>query len=630
MKDNNQQTSVGAALQSAQQKQQTQQPAAQQTQSQSQAQQQQTQQRMSLFGGGLSNIGFSRSPEAAALASVRRGMDDVLKNVDTGDFTIELLTIDNNSDTRLALSALVVAAYYKNRPEALGFHILLLEGSSEPFRAKTVSIDNLNVEVPMYAARAADGTLIKIAAELVRRTVPGNNRLFYADATVVPRTFDAYDERLIKGMLYSAVSAATTTLRQELKIPDLNLAMVPESEQLEARVLFQQPTLNDAVGLPVRGDIRIVLEVGAAGGQEVAERTHRITTLVAHMDLLYDPEETMQHRNFLGGQSQQSGTPKLFTPTAIIRALDPEANLSMNMHLLSVAQVAGLGEGHVWVESLRPRPDAVGTDIRDVGVLILEATGQILDTRSNEFRPEHHNLLLGSVCRDRLTVQMSIADCSPSAWAMNAFLAMTNINSDNKSAVEAAKRAYITVLRSANELTNNEFSDLFPDGELMVAPFAMRGLAGYYTDGQGVKRDIAELDYIAFANLVGRHDKEMLRQFRNTYFGTDSEPLRLSKRRTLIERALPSVVFTGESNIVTFTPKFIDALTTAISRVKRIRLRLPVSEVNSLVDTTAASLSQYSWSGAQGGGMFSNNGRGDSGFSQLAASSSNTRWGVNF
>jgi hypothetical protein len=150
-----------------------------------------------------------------------------------------------------------------------------------------------------------------------------------------------------------------------------------------------------------------------------------------------------------------------------------------------------------------------------------------------------------------MLMSMDIPEVGPESWYSGIF----------SSGANSMHEAYEALYNAAVKLTGRHFENNFSRGTPMFDDVGNRVHMGYYTDDNGMKRDIRDIDYLAIANLSGELTPATIRDWSDTFVRTGYPlPLRLSARKKMIMHALPDAVFTGYANRVTFTTPFLEAL----------------------------------------------------------------------
>ena len=204
--------------------------------------------------------------------------------------------------------------------------------------------------------------------------------------------------------------------------------------------------------------------------------------------------------------------------------------------------------------------------MHDIGAIGIEANfennpngvGTRIDTMSDSFKPEHLHKLIASTIKPGLIMSLDVPECGPETWYNDVFAA----------AAENNQKANAAIVDAAMTLTNGAFGRYFPTGAQVAIDENNRIHMGHYSDANGVRKDIRDIDYLAVMNLVGEKDPQVIRDWSDTFLRTNYPlPLRLSARKRIISGIFSDVVFTGFARRVTFTPEFINALEKACSEV---------------------------------------------------------------
>jgi len=203
-------------------------------------------------------------------------------------------------------------------------------------------------------------------------------------------------------------------------------------------------------------------------------------------------------------------------------------------------------------------------DRRDIGALNIEGNisndpsgyDKLFDTKDSSFDGLALQRLITSLFMPGMFFSLRVSEAGADTWYNSVF----------KAAADGNPNAITAILAAANTLTNGNFQKFYTSGQSPVLKNEDRVHSGYWSDG-GVKSDLADIDYLAVMNLVGRNDPTVGAAWTNTFYGT-SEPLnvRLAARWKMINEITGgTAVLTGYARLVTFTNEFIEAFGKAVA-----------------------------------------------------------------
>jgi hypothetical protein len=514
--------------------------------------------------GGMFGVPIGRSIGSEIYNGLKAELTEIYKNANTGT-EITLIDLDNQNQTALVYSSIVVVSRIKAYPKILAYHILTLEATGERPAPVLQYQGQKQIEIYRVAGDAVNSTLITIAKEAVSRAFP-NCESRYTDATVVPNTFNVKDKGAVFKLAFSAIAANGTELSmQDPVFADLNVTQIPSGQQLVVNMSFDDTPVVDAVDSLMRSDFQ--LSFATQSRQNISQhdlnkgnKEERISDLSGFVEMLWAPAEPIVNPY----AAPQQRAPQKFAARAVVTNINNNYAYTPGSLLLAVAMVDGLALNNNYYQIFRPRITK-DLDLRDIGALNIEgnfdnnATGvsSVLDTKSSAFTTENMGLYLNTLVRPGLMVAIDCPEAGPQSWYTGLFTA----------AAGGSSSAYDIIYHAAEELTNGNFGKSFPRGAQMFIDNSNRIHLGHYTDRNGAQRDIRDIDYLAAANIIGANNVSNLRQFTETYLNTSiSLAERLSDRKRMISSLTnETAVFTSYAQRVTFHAAFVDALRKGIA-----------------------------------------------------------------
>ncbi len=565
-KDNQANTAMGQAMSQAQRQEQNRPNQGQQQASQPRMESRQDQQQQrpnmlnSLYAmGQILPAPIGRGTASEALTKLQKAVEEGVKSLPT-DYEITLIPIDLNN-YRVPLSMLVFALRLAgNKDMGVAYHTLVIEGSAPPFPPLT---ENFPGQAPSSIDRVAGDAwgpeVRKVVQEVVSRSFP-QSKLISADGERVPRDFNTNDpERVSQLTTNAAILAATDLMRVQPGFQDLDLSRFDTSSGLTARISFKNSQILDRVGEPMRADVAIdMTEATRIANSEISdmmESGRTVTTSRGFIDLVYDPVEAPQNPYMAYGQNQPHNT-QLYAARFVLTQVESEQLVTLPATLLAIGVGAGLREDNAWVQNFR-KDQVVGLNMHDIGAVNIEANlnkepngrGSIIDTQVDSFQTPQLNHLVQATIRPGLMISVDVPECGPQTAYMGVLAA----------AAEQDPGAIKQVLEAANTLTGGHFGRIWQGGPI-ATDNENRVQLGYYTDAQGMRRDIRDVDYLAVANMRGDTNPDVIRDWSETFFSNYSLNQRLAARKRILQDIFPNLVVTGYARRVTFTAAFIDAL----------------------------------------------------------------------
>lgn len=512
--------------------------------------------------GVFARSAMGRTPASEVLSKTTKALSALYEEQAKKSFEITILPIDMNSTTTLSVSALVVALRDKQALDlGVSYHTLILEASAEPRQPKFENINNINTEIITTVGDAWENTLITVVEETVRAQFP-QSKLISADACVVPRDFKLEDPQQVFNLASNALFACSSELETSMPgFPDLDLANAERDSTLTVRTSFANQQMQDAVGLPVRSDIRIDFSAAPANQQQGQQQLERVTPL-AHiggfLDLTWDP--TMLPNNaYAAYAAPQQQSYQRYAARFVATSLEMTQLLTIPAQLLALLPVLALRENNQWIQAFRPLPHVSGVDMRDIGAIGIEVNfendpsgfGQRIDTKADKFNEESLARLVTATIKPGIIISLDVPECGTSTWYNGVFAA----------AAEGNMKANQAIIDAANKLTHGRFGNYFPNGGRVAVDENNRIHLGYYVDGTGIRKDIRDIDYLAILNMYGQSDPVIIKDWSDTFLKSGYPlALRLASRKRIIQGRFGDVTITGFARRVTFEAEFIKAL----------------------------------------------------------------------
>lgn len=481
-------------------------------------------------------------------------------------FEVSLLALDATKGTGVRFSGIIVATTHKEIRDAVAIHTVVVEGSSDPIMPKIESARGVQYEVQITAGESIDRDYLAEVMKVVEKAYPGF-RVINADAQVLNRDFEYEDKNLVRSFVQNIILPTTTNLITSTgNFPELNLGRIERDSTLGVQRSFNEGNSLDYSGNPVRTDIKVTMtshtgQKNSNGSLNGQERTRVLGVVGGYIDTVWVDEQNLQAANLVGPK------PK-FVARLVMTTLENQAMQTIPAQLLALSASMLLREGNNWFGYFTPRRQAAGAhriDKRDVGALNIEGNmnddpsgfDKMIDTKENGFDGIALQRLIMRLFVPGMYFTLRVSEAGTDTWYNSVF----------KAAADGNPNAINAILAGANTLTNGNFQKFYTSGASPVLKNEDRVHMGHYTDSNGAKCDLADIDYLAIMNLVGRNDPTVGAAWSNTFYGT-SEPLnvRLAARWKMINDVVGgTAVLTGYGRLVTFTNEFIDAFAKAVA-----------------------------------------------------------------
>lgn len=538
--------------------------------------------RWSLHTSSLFGAPIGRSIGSEYLLKLSTGLTEIYSHAHKG-VEVALITLDKANETALAYSVIVVCLRIKDQPNlGVGYHILIVEATGDRVTSVLDNINNQSVEILRVTGDAMDTVLIQKVAAKVKAAFP-NTPSYLVDACVIPASFSPDSKVHMQSVALNAGLAIGTEL--ELHRPgfqDFNLAGSANDSNLVCNIGFSRQQIEDAVGEPMRSDLLINFTSQKQGVDQrtqslnSGDREAKVSELSGFIDLLWAPIQ--QGPVFNAYQPQQQLMTQKYAARLIITNLASNFAFTPAAILLSLVTSLSVRDDNNWIQSFRPLAVGNEVDLHDIGCLNVEANmmnepsgfGTRIDTKADSFKLEDLGQLVAALIQPGLIISLDVPEAGPQTWYLSVFAAAAN----------GGAGATDVLLRAANELTNGNFSRYFGAGQALFVDTNNRVHLGTWTDRNGQRRDIRDIDYLAVSALMGDRNPQVIREWSDTFTRTQY-PLaqRLAARKKMIMGLTSETAqFNGFAQRVTFSHAFLDALARGCSDAGlKVRINTPLS-----------------------------------------------------
>lgn len=517
--------------------------------------------------------------------------------------SIRLLTLDNNN-ANVALSTLLLCYHEKSAGvEHVAVYSMIVEASSGQLQNRPINIGGQTVEVEVVPGDVyASEDYWKQIESLLFETYGRQLQIHDASAQVLYREIDPEDLDRLRNILYNATSALYTVMDNALGGTEdpFTVAWIGDSDSLTARLDFGSINATNSAGLPERSDVAITLQGSLAGNQSQAsfEQVRDLTAIYGYIDLAYQPPAPPA----LG----QPPMTQSYYPRFVMTLADTQIDANtLELQLLALSTATLLSRNRAYIGAFKPRLAVSGVDLHDIGAIGYEvnlsgnpqAAPDRINTKEDSFGPQQLNQLIGATFHEGILYSMDVDEVGELSWIHQTFIAAAN-------GVPTATQA---IIDAANALTLNHFGQIFPANEAIAQDDQNRIHLGYFTDVQGDRHDIREIDYLAILNLAGRDHPGLIEEWENTFTQVNVPlEIRLEKRIKLIRGFVSGKLeVKGFARRITFNPNFITALALAAERAGLvIRPSNLVEQFSGLHQRGAYNAGQFAVQGQSIQGLF--------------------------
>ena len=533
------------------------------------------------LGARLTALG-SR-PGHAKVQKLKENTLELLKAVaDSNPVVYRLLDLPTCSD----LSGFIVTGYYKDKPDVVSAHILLMNGTAQTDRIKVMVPlqigQNQTYNVQRQPSDYVNNRLITEALAVCRQAYP-NSSIRYCDSHVVPEEYDVNLDNL--PLIENFTGAVITDLAQALgRYEPLNLGDGSCKSGLTVDQQYQLVQLTSADGMPIRSDITASMYINRnqtqAGRTELngADGQVDLVDISAAVELVYNPEAP---RNpFSPNNPQRSHV--TVTPRIILTDIRCNQFRTTDRLALALATAFTIGQNGNWRMSFKPtgNPRGFRERLRKIGALNIDANlmdepgqfGSIIEPiNGSEYGLDEVVGILNGCVSQNPIFSVDVLDAGATSWYMRVLTQACN-----------AGPGYDELYDAFNVITNGNFAKFFPRGKAIFNTQATdRFLTGYFVgDTSGDKMDRRCLDYLACANIAGAKDPNFLVEWSNTFTELGVHPEVRLQKRSEMELAMTNemVVSTGKGTRLTFTQEFIAAVANAMHALEvPVDVKTPLS-----------------------------------------------------
>lgn len=546
-----------------------------------------------FFRGTPFGAPIARNLGSENFNKITEKLSEFFKSTENSNFDVKILALDKANEPALVFSVIIVTARFKNDPEKkVAYHVLIVEATGKKLDPYKVQMMNKEVQIQRYTGFAMDIKLSQMAAEKVRQAYPGH-RSHFIDACVVPETFDPEDQRHMHMLAFnSSWAAGTELLIRTNGFKDMNLADYSNDINLGLSLNFDKQQISDVVGLPMRSDFSISFDSRQNRKMQEdrnivnnGDRESQIAMLGGYVDLIIPTPSN--HGNLLQYQNPMMMKQRYAARLVLTNLISNDA-LTPASVLLYIGTLLCLNDNNNWIQVFRSRDTSKKEiDFYDIGALNIDANiynepsgyGSKIDTKPDTFTTQDMGNLISSLVRQGMMLAVDCQVNGSQYWYLSMF----------SQAARKNKHAYTRIYEAANQLTNGAFGNMFAFGEQMFVDENNFIHAGYWTDKDGVKRDLRDFDLLAVCNIIGDTDPKFISDFSDTFYQTGYNwEIRLDARKNMIDALTKhTAVYTGIHHRVTFSDKFIEALSTGIGATG-FKLTLEnMSTINDFINTRA-------------------------------------------
>ncbi len=581
-----------------------------------------------MFGnsGNVKYGVMARGTGSETVGRIRDGIVKYLSDINDG-VSASVITIEGNG---LAYTTILVCMMEKASPTAVAYHALLLEQTGKKPEPLTISEGGVTISHPRVPSDAFDAEMYKVIDSRLRREFPTAN-IINAGGSVVYKDQELFFKNQegesalsekFRDVLYKVCNLVSTELNMHLRPgEDIDLSEIIRNElnnntrtSLVIGVRQERETLETDTGNVVRSDVNISLRskrisTGAINSLNGGQQLEEFGSLNGYIDVV---NMGSQNGFFV---NQANVAPQRYAARLVITAIQSNIAFTPGAILLMLNTILPIQHDSNWVTLLRSKnTNRKEIDFTDIGALGIESNltptipdtaNRHIDTKSESVTPSDFANLVYHLLHPNIAVSLDVMDHDVDSSYMDVF----SIAYDNP----ANSKTREIIYKAANTLTGGNFSKYMPSSDSIFTDQENRIHMGYFTRN-GKRHDVREIDYIAVANYASAtKDVLILRRWAQSFNDKSKHMfIRLAERLAIINEITGgSFVQTGYASRVTFTGRFMDALSNAITAAGMVTETAIATTASSMTDgVTQASFfadavtnPNYSSLRGNGGGM---------------------------
>lgn len=499
---------------------------------------------VSLFGSVI-----PQSTSAGALNAYTETMRKILAALPEAK-SVQIIPVDK-SVAQMSVSVIAVVQVVGRSAAVFNYVVEATAGQIQPEEFKQPGRPDIQLPRAPGALYNFSETLWARVKASVEKVVDGVDEILDAGGAQLHKELDPSDAARIQQTLNRALNATDSMLS---KAEPMNLAAL-QGLAMDVKAEFPRSNVEDSQGLPVYAAFKVDIngrDTSATNYDPVSVSATQISTLTGYVDLQYSGPTSIPGPNGALIQSTQMFVPKLVMTSTTTQ----HPRIFPELQLLAMACSAALVNRNSWMAALEPAFNDDG--LHSLAGMGLEL-GAVVDPTDANFKL--FDFLNSTVHLGSLNYYIHVADADDLTWLMAMFR-------DSTQAGELGTQAYNHIIQVANNLTNQVFGQIFQGGAI-VEREDDKVIMGYWMDRQGNRRDLREINQIAFANLVGAADAAKAFEFNDTFNPEKGDlPIRLANRLALLREVLQgNLEFKGYAAPYRVNPAFIEALYTAVQQV---------------------------------------------------------------
>jgi hypothetical protein len=502
--------------------------------------------RPSLFDLNTESFFQTLQPSSPVLEKFQNLLMEAFKKADD---TFEFWSVPIVHEQLAAPALAVLVAKKDARDKGMGVHVVIFETDEVELSPRMINYQDKTFTLERTMGDIADRSFFGIVDGVLAEKFL-DTRFHGNSARVVYRTTKLDDPVEFHRLAFSIASAASTDLLLAMEgLTEINLGEL-EATHHNLKIEHALPTHYDEVGLPVRSDVKISLQVKTPTPLSSPARHLEIGYSTGFLDVIPVPDNK-------------------FMPRFVITRIEPGKHMAdlLSFQMMMIATTTALSENNAWQEALI-RPNLSGLVPRDLTMLHPDLTLEALGDQ------ERTGKIFADAFHPGLVFSMDVANAGCDTWRRDVWAA----------AAHGSSAADEHLFRTANHLTNGRFGAYIQQGTRLVITEENQIPMGYVHDRLGDKIDIREVDQLMVMTMTHEKDPKISADWADTYLRQEwRQDVRVAQRIQMLRGLLGQPVFTDMATRVTFTAEFIQALRAGLRDVG-FSVRIPTVERQTVAD----------------------------------------------
>jgi len=518
---------------------------------------------------GSSSGAISRSSNGEIVSKLFADVKELFANSGTEFANYSVMALDRNAPANkvLAYSSLIFLFHSKENKSVV-YHTLLIEASGEPAPLIDMNENGAGYKHMTLFTDAFDETYIEVARAAIQKAYP-NTDVYGTHASPLLKNWqDTTNLQSVVRNCTLAISAKIASAESKT----ISFSMIPPSFSLVASKSYNVQSIEDHFGMPLRADImgRLIARQynqhrHSSVSLNQASREEPLGQWTGYIESVWAADNVPKNP-IIPTQQTQHVPP--FIPMLVLTSMEfTSVAATLESQLLMILAAMTAMSPVTLAMNFKPRQLVKGeVDMTDIGALNIEAdltkSGKYepWDTKSNTFSDSEFGILLTALFRTGWQMALRVPEVGCDTWVNAPFVTIADGGI-------AGAHANKEVLNAADRLFGNKEYSTAMGNEPFVLVDNERVHCGYYQDGRGNRKDLACIDHLAIANLLGRENPGAIESWDETFYNTNlSIEKRLSMRKNAIE-LLVSPTYTSYGRVIKFNP-------TALRLLKEVSMRM--------------------------------------------------------